>query len=253
MKKAAFTLIELLVVIAIIAILAAILFPVFARARAKAQQTQCLSNMKQIATAHKMYAADYPPRWWSQMDNVYGGIPSTPASAGGPWLQTYLQSTEIWYCPSAAPREGKNGSMGNRATYAFTSPTDSDPNANPWTTTEDEVMDPSRWIMWGDGTPVSGNQCRVYLRARSRALTRDAATDVGLTYDPPFWPYQVSAGGIPWGVWVGRHNGMANFNFCDGHAKAMSLRDASQPFTTTAQWAWGAAGTAAFLYLDNAK
>ncbi|HDP88997.1 MAG TPA: prepilin-type N-terminal cleavage/methylation domain-containing protein, partial [Thioalkalivibrio sp.] len=54
-----FTLIELLVVIAIIAILAAILFPVFARAREKARQTQCLSNLKQICLGWAMYAGDY--------------------------------------------------------------------------------------------------------------------------------------------------------------------------------------------------
>ena len=58
MKKA-FTLIELLVVIAIIAILAAILFPVFAQARAKARQTADLSNLKQLALGWLMYAQDY--------------------------------------------------------------------------------------------------------------------------------------------------------------------------------------------------
>jgi len=57
--KKGFTLIELLVVIAIIAILAAILFPVFARAREKAKQTTCLSNVKELGLAQLMYAQDY--------------------------------------------------------------------------------------------------------------------------------------------------------------------------------------------------
>src|SRR3981189_2979626 len=59
MRHAGFTLIELLVVIAIIAILAAILFPVFAQARAKARQTSCLSNTKQVGTAVQTYTQDY--------------------------------------------------------------------------------------------------------------------------------------------------------------------------------------------------
>lgn len=58
-QRRGFTLIELLVVIAIIAILAAILFPVFAQAREKARQTTCVSNLKQIGTAFMMYVQDY--------------------------------------------------------------------------------------------------------------------------------------------------------------------------------------------------
>ncbi|GIV13579.1 MAG: hypothetical protein KatS3mg021_1861 [Fimbriimonadales bacterium] len=76
MKRNGFTLIELLVVIAIIAILAAILFPVFAQARSKARQTQCLSNMRQIGVAVNLYLHDYDEGYPFTMA-VVNGLPST--------------------------------------------------------------------------------------------------------------------------------------------------------------------------------
>src|SRR5437773_8936270 len=95
----AFTLIELLVVIAIIAILAAILFPVFAQARAKARQAACLSNEKQIGTAIMMYAQDYDERL--PACHSYGL--SWTASVPGPYIQQlaapYVKNEQIWYCP----------------------------------------------------------------------------------------------------------------------------------------------------------
>ncbi len=87
MRRHGFTLIELLVVIAIIAILAAILFPVFARAREKARQSSCSSNLKQIALGALMYMQDYDERsgylwnWWEQ------------------WAP-YIKNDQIWVCPS---------------------------------------------------------------------------------------------------------------------------------------------------------
>lgn len=96
--KRGFTLIELLVVIAIIAILAAILFPVFARAREKARQSSCLSNVKQLVLGVMMYVQDY--------DEVLPGYQfrNCPTS-GDQWheiLQPYLKNTNILVCPSAA-------------------------------------------------------------------------------------------------------------------------------------------------------
>ncbi|MCS6776863.1 MAG: DUF1559 domain-containing protein [Chloroherpetonaceae bacterium] len=83
MRQKAFTLIELLVVIAIIAILAAILFPVFAQAREKARQASCLSNMKQLGTAALMYVQDYDERMPSDAYDNARGAPD------GDWGKDY--------------------------------------------------------------------------------------------------------------------------------------------------------------------
>ncbi len=94
-----FTLIELLVVIAIIAILAAILFPVFAQAREKARQTSCLSNQRQIGTASLMYAQDYDE---TIQKTEYGGdIDNAHEYFWGDMLQPYLKNWQILQCPSA--------------------------------------------------------------------------------------------------------------------------------------------------------
>src|SRR5688572_16786896 len=101
-----FTLIELLVVIAIIAILAAILFPVFAQAREKARVASCMSNCKQIGLAVQMYTNDYDENL--PYSGVYGtNHPVYKQGYGwGMWvvlLNPYIKNLQVWQCPS-----GKN-------------------------------------------------------------------------------------------------------------------------------------------------
>jgi len=96
-----FTLIELLVVIAIIAILAAILFPVFARARAKARQTSCASNLKQTTLAILMYVQDYNDTFPLSGGYAYDGDPGVDLR--GLWLftcQPYIKNEQALVCPS---------------------------------------------------------------------------------------------------------------------------------------------------------
>jgi prepilin-type N-terminal cleavage/methylation domain-containing protein/prepilin-type processing-associated H-X9-DG protein len=97
-KSHGFTLIELLVVIAIIAILAAILFPVFAKAREKARQSSCLSNFKQVSLACLQYAQDYD----EQMTNLGDYPPGAGAVVAWWWkhVEPYMKNTQCLYCPS---------------------------------------------------------------------------------------------------------------------------------------------------------
>lgn len=107
MKYRFFTLIELLVVIGIIALLAAILFPVFAQVRGKARQTTCLSNLKQIGAANLMYASDYDdyPVWGGDppdlnTDTWFGNTDAESFKPQHEVLMPYIKNKTIWKCPS---------------------------------------------------------------------------------------------------------------------------------------------------------
>lgn len=122
--KRAFTLIELLVVIAIIAILAAILFPVFAQARAKARQTSCLSNLKQIGIGLMMYTQDYDETLpGNDVSNGYAAGYNRNLGWNEPYnptvvatlrnwardVQPYVKNFGIYKCPDARPRSSYAG------------------------------------------------------------------------------------------------------------------------------------------------
>lgn len=98
MPRRGFTLIELLVVIAIIAILAAILFPVFARARESARKTSCMSNVRQLGLACQMYAQDYDELLPC---DYYACNSQTTHTRLVAQILPYIKNTQIMYCPSA--------------------------------------------------------------------------------------------------------------------------------------------------------
>src|SRR5579862_3599835 len=104
-RQSGFTLIELLVVIAIIAILAAILFPVFAQAREKARQASCISNLKQLGLAFLQYEQDYdetllPAERFHFIDQNSNGT-FTGQSALEPYIKNHPQQSKgtVWVCP----------------------------------------------------------------------------------------------------------------------------------------------------------
>ena len=113
-----FTLIELLVVIAIIAILAAILFPVFAKARDKARQTRCINNLKQCGMAFSMYAQDYDG--WVHYYGYPGPGYLSEVWSGILYKNDYVKSLDVFVCPSWKPNYWLNkNDLRNFNTYGF--------------------------------------------------------------------------------------------------------------------------------------
>jgi prepilin-type N-terminal cleavage/methylation domain-containing protein/prepilin-type processing-associated H-X9-DG protein len=192
-----FTLIELLVVIAIIAILAAILFPVFAKARAKARQTSCLSNIKQLVLADHMYAEDCDGGF--AVCCVRGDCPTGTYHYGGvQQLTPYVKNTQIWVCPQTKyaqsygfPRYG--GSAGDVATGIA--------NGKWALVTEPNYSTPSETMLLAE----SGG------RPGFCGSGRGSAVDCAWVSDPTYGPGTEQL--------YFQHNGGCNVGYADGHAK----------------------------------
>jgi len=209
-RRSGFTLIELLVVIAIIAILAAILFPVFAKARSKARQASCLSNVKQLALGVLMYAQDYDETfpiayyygpgfsWEYSWDYV---IDWTTGNYTYGLIGAYTKSTEINKCPSIGQLE----TWGRpQCGYAYN----------------------TSYIGHGQFEAIVPPASLSMVQAPAdTALLADAAWYYGpnqlaacnFLRSPSDWLY--SSGTVHF-----RHNGTANVAFCDGHTKAMTRK-----------------------------
>ena len=191
--KSAFTLIELLVVIAIIAILAAILFPVFARARENARRASCQSNLKQIALGMKQYIQDYDERFPVASDASVAGLALTGTLTNPGWgyaLQPYLKSEQIFQCPSEPTATATGATLENRAISGGWSDYYYNGNLG-LPLTEAALTFTSNTIMNGDGSSLN------------------AAPKNGADY----WTL------APSGTGGKRHLEGGNYSFVDGHVK----------------------------------
>lgn len=239
--RGGFTLIELLVVIAIIAILAAILFPVFAQAREKARQSACMSNAKQIGTAVMQYAQDW--------DESHPGVWFGPVS-GSPWSQPsndtvyykwmdavypYVKNEQVFTCPSDGVnkkyvfrnRDKSNGYGSYAMSQAYfrvgdpyTGPS-SDYNqfisaGNPFVMRIAMIQRPADtvWIVDGGVTGIKDPSWKSY-----EFWWYDPAA-INSAFPTP----RVSKDGVRHVQNIAeRHSGMVNVIYCDGHAKAVKL------------------------------
>ena len=114
-----FTLIELLVVIAIIAILAAILFPVFARARGKARQASCLSNVRQLSLATEMYIQDYDEVLIPSAHRPPSGQPAASAPIWPAFVAPYVRNQQLFVCSDARSRGWHVETWGERGRLPY--------------------------------------------------------------------------------------------------------------------------------------
>ncbi len=213
MKKCAFTLIELLVVIAIIAILAAILFPVFAQAREKARAISCLSNLKQSGLAYAMYVQDY---------DETTPLQKSKANGGQYWfvlIQPYVKSWNLLLCPDRSLTTSRTGNSypvelkGRLLGYGYNDGWISDSGYG----LTSQVPDPNN----------ASSTIRPGKAIASIQFPSDCVA-FGDTNDTPGYSIgmdnMLGGSDAPTSTKSMRHNANYNFAFVDGHAKVIKMQ-----------------------------
>jgi prepilin-type N-terminal cleavage/methylation domain-containing protein/prepilin-type processing-associated H-X9-DG protein len=202
-----FTLIELLVVIAIIAILAAILFPVFAKAREKARQTSCLSNVKQFALGIMMYAQDY-----DETMPMSTTINATGARTLADVVMPYVKNSQIMICPSDSTGSVDIGGIADGKGFPLTGVRRLSYSIN-----IGQAQTPGGVALFPDFVlfGAMGIPCSVCSLAQIGHPSQCPATWDGV------WNYAMVSGTPPQLSVPAftRHNEGFNVGFCDGHAK----------------------------------